>query len=101
MRVGSGTEELAQATEYIQIWNELVQLPCGQSELEILTPLLELDPWQVIDAGISVGARWIAPGAAWKNPTSPAGPAKAAAPCEAAFQQAGKPDPLRGVARRA
>ena len=35
---------LAQATEYIQIWNELLQLPCGQPELTIEAPLLELDP---------------------------------------------------------
>src|SRR3954470_20090194 len=49
LRVGGHGDELAQGMEYIQIWNELIQLPCGQLELEITTPLLELDPWQVID----------------------------------------------------
>src|SRR5205814_1900914 len=34
LRIGGGQgDELAQATEYIQIWNELLQLPCGQPEL--------------------------------------------------------------------
>src|SRR5439155_442273 len=56
LRVGSQGDELAQATEYMQIWNELIQIPCGQSELTIETPLLELDPWQVVDVGFQVSA---------------------------------------------
>ena len=56
LRVGPQADELAQVTEYIQIWNELVQLPCGQSEIEIVTPLLELEPWQVVDLGFQVSA---------------------------------------------
>src|SRR5689334_6374884 len=28
LRVGSHAEELARATEYTQVWNELIQIPC-------------------------------------------------------------------------
>ena len=51
LRVGGQGDELAQATEYIQVWNELIQLPCGQADLELNAPLLELEPWQVVDVG--------------------------------------------------
>src|SRR6185436_2930407 len=50
-RVGGTGDELAAATEYTQIWNELIQMPCGVKELEVITPLLELEAWQVIDVG--------------------------------------------------
>lgn len=100
MRVGSGTEELTQATEYIQIWNELVQIPCGQPELEILTPLLELDPWQVIDTGINIGAPLDRTWSCVEESNEPCGSCKGCRNREAAFQQAGKADPLR-IPRRA
>src|SRR5258708_3980359 len=56
LRVGPHADELAQATEYVQVWNELIQLPCGQGELEVITPLLELEPWQVVDVGFQTSA---------------------------------------------
>ena len=56
LRVGPGGDELAAATEYIQILNELVQLPCGLKDLEIVAPLLELDLWQVVDVAYQVSA---------------------------------------------
>src|SRR4051812_13316678 len=56
LRVGTNADELAQATEYVQVWNELVQMPCDQPELDVQAPLLELDPWQVIDLGFQVAA---------------------------------------------
>ena len=40
----------------VQIWNELFQLPCAQPDLEMHMPLLELDPWQVVDLGYQVNA---------------------------------------------
>src|SRR5688572_12830118 len=43
LRVGSGGDDLERATEYIQIINELVQIPCGQADLEVAVPLLELE----------------------------------------------------------
>src|SRR5712671_2599334 len=55
-RVGGTGDELAAATEYTQIWNELIQMPCGVKELEVITPLLELDAWQVVDVGFQVNA---------------------------------------------
>ncbi len=51
LRLGAHGDDLAQATEYVQIINELLQLPCGQTDLELNTPLLELEPWQVVDVG--------------------------------------------------
>jgi hypothetical protein len=56
LRVGSQGDDLSQATEYVQIWNELLQMPCSMPDVEVLTPLLELDPWQVIDVGYQVNA---------------------------------------------
>src|SRR5437763_1444795 len=43
LRVGPHADDLAHATEFVQIWNELIQLPCGQSDLETHAPLLELE----------------------------------------------------------
>ena len=36
-RCASATQadELAQATEYVQVWNELIQMPCDQPELDV------------------------------------------------------------------
>src|SRR5262245_25447652 len=56
LRTGNVADDLAQATEFAQIWNELIQMPCEQSEVEVLAPLLELEPWQVIDVGFQVSA---------------------------------------------
>jgi len=33
-----------------------LQVPCGMNDLEIATPLLEMDPWQVVDLGFQVNA---------------------------------------------
>ena len=100
LRVGSRGDDLSQATEYVQVWNELVQMPCGQPELELTTPLLELEPWQVVDLGFQVGAPF-------ERTWSCVADAERGEPCwacrgcrvrEAAFQQAAKPDPLRTTA---
>jgi len=101
LRVGPRGDELAQATEYVQVWNELVQMPCGQPELEVAAPLLELEPWQVVDLGFQVGAPF-------ERTRSCVAEGERGEPCwacrgcrarEAAFQQAAKPDPLRPVRR--
>jgi 7-cyano-7-deazaguanine synthase len=97
LRVGGHGDELAQATEYVQIWNELLQMPCGLSDLEIVTPLLELEPWQVIDVGFQVAAPLEK---TWSCVDEAAEPCWACRGCrarEAAFQQAGKADPMRVV----
>lgn len=96
-RVGSHAEELAQATEYMQIWNEMAQLPLGQAEMEINTPLLELDPWQVIDIGFQVAAPFDRTWSCLEDGSDPCWACRGCRNREAAFQQAGKPDPLRVV----
>jgi 7-cyano-7-deazaguanine synthase in queuosine biosynthesis len=97
LRVGGHGDELAQATEYMQVWNELLQLPCGQPELEIVTPLLELEAWQVVDVGVQVAAPFEK---TWSCSGESSDPCWACAGCRArenAFIQAAKPDPLRVV----
>jgi 7-cyano-7-deazaguanine synthase in queuosine biosynthesis len=99
LRAGSGADDLAQATEYAQIWQELLQVPCGMNDLEIATPLLEMDPWQVVDLGFQVNAPF---DRTWSCVSDAADPCWACKGCrarEAAFNQAAKPDPLRAVKR--
>lgn len=96
---GPSGDELAQAAEYIQIWNELLQLPCAQPELEVMAPLLELEPWQAVDLGFQVNAPL---DRTWSCQEEQADPCWACAGCrarEAAFEQSGKPDPLRTAKR--
>jgi len=97
MRVGGHGDELAQMTEYVQIWNELIQLPCGQPELEINAPLLELEPWQVVDTGFQVSAPFDKSWSCVEETSEPCWACRGCRVREAAFQQAGKPDPLRAV----
>jgi hypothetical protein len=97
LRVGGHGDELAQMTEYIQVWNELIQLPCGQSELEINAPLLELEPWQVVDTGFHVAAPFEKSWSCLEETSEPCWACRGCRAREAAFQQAGKPDPLRVV----
>src|SRR5690606_39673554 len=97
LRVGPASDELATATEFTQIWNEMFQLPLGQPELTLETPLLELDPWQVVDVGFQVHAPFER---TWSCATEGAEPCWACRGCrqrEQAFQQAGKNDPMRVV----
>jgi hypothetical protein len=95
MRVGPETDELAQATEYFQIWNEMIRLPCAQSEMEVRTPLLELEPWQVVDVGLQVGAPFERTWSCVEESSEPCWACRGCRDREAAFQRAGKPDPLR------
>jgi 7-cyano-7-deazaguanine synthase len=97
LRVGTQAEDLAQATEFVQIWNELIQLPCGQAELEMQTPLLELEPWQVVDVGVQTGAPLDRTWSCYEEMSDPCWACRGCRAREAAFQQAAKPDPLRVV----
>jgi 7-cyano-7-deazaguanine synthase in queuosine biosynthesis len=99
LRAGPGADELAQMTEFTQIWQELLQLPCGMGELEIAVPLLEMEPWQVVDLGYQVNVPFER---TWSCVSDGAEPCWACRGCrarEAAFHQAAKPDPLRAVKR--
>jgi len=97
---GSHTDELAQATEFTQIWNEMLAHPCGLLDLIVETPLLELDPWQVVDVGFQTQVPFER---TWSCIEETGDPCWACPSCrsrEAAFQQAGKPDPLRAVKKK-
>jgi 7-cyano-7-deazaguanine synthase in queuosine biosynthesis len=97
LRVGTQADELAQATEYMQIWNELIQMPCGYAELEIQTPLMELETWQVVDVGYQVAAPFDRTWSCAEDSSEPCWACRGCRIREAAFVQAGKPDPLRTV----
>ncbi len=98
-RVGAQGDELAQATEYIQVWNEMIQLPCAMPELEIQTPLLELEPWQVVDVGFQAAAPFEKTWNCVEEMSEPCWACRGCRQREGAFQQAGKPDPMRAVRR--
>ena len=97
LRIGPGVDELAQATEYVQLWSELLQLPCGLPELEFQAPLLELEPWQVVDLGLQVSAPFDRTWSCSEDGGEPCWACRGCRAREAAFQQAAKPDPLRAV----
>jgi hypothetical protein len=94
LRVGAEPDGLAQVTEYVQIWNELLQLPCGQESLEVAAPLADLEPWQVIDAGSLVGAPFDRTWSCYENGEAPCGLCRGCRHRHAAFVQAAKADPL-------
>jgi len=94
-RVGGSGDELAAATEYVQVWNELIQMPCGVKELDVVTPLLELDAWQVVDVAFQVNAPLDRTWSCMEEGTEPCWACPGCRAREKAFQQAGKVDPLR------
>ncbi|MCS7032962.1 MAG: 7-cyano-7-deazaguanine synthase [Phycisphaerae bacterium] len=99
LRVGPHNDELAQATEFCQIWTELLQHPCEQGELELIAPILELEPWQVVDLGYQLAVPFER---TWSCVDESSEPCWACVRCrarEAAFQQSGRPDPLRQARR--
>jgi 7-cyano-7-deazaguanine synthase in queuosine biosynthesis len=95
LRTGPAAEELGQATEYIQILNELIQLPCNLPEFEIVTPLLELEDWQVVDVGVQVGAPLEKGWSCQQEAPEPCGACRGCRTRDQAFVQAAKPDPLK------
>src|SRR5260221_1617711 len=96
-RVGGSGDELAAATEYTQIWNELIQMPCGMKELEVITPLLELDAWQHVDVDFQVNAPLDGTWSCLEESSEPCWACPACRALETPFQQAGKVDPLRVI----
>jgi 7-cyano-7-deazaguanine synthase len=97
LRVGPAGTELAQATEYGQIWNEMMQIPCNLPDLDMVMPLLELEEWQVIDLGFEVSAPLDRTWSCMEESGDPCWACRGCRAREMAFQQAGKPDPLRVV----
>ena len=99
LRVGPAVDELAQATEYVQIWQDLIQLPCGITDLELSAPLLEMEPWQVVDLGFQLNVPFERTWSCMGDGGEPCWACRGCRARESAFQQAAKPDPLR-LARR-
>jgi 7-cyano-7-deazaguanine synthase len=93
LRVGEQSGELSRATEFGQIWNEMLQHPCGQGALEVLMPVLELEPWQVVDLGYQVDAPFEHTWSCLEDPAEACGMCRGCRSRDAAFQQAAKPDP--------
>jgi 7-cyano-7-deazaguanine synthase len=95
MRVGPEGDDLARATEFFQIWSEMIQMPCGLAEMEIVTPLLELEAWQVVDVGFQVAVPFERTWSCQHEASDPCWTCRGCREREAAFVQAAKPDPLR------
>jgi hypothetical protein len=99
LRVGGNTDELAQASEYIQIWSEIINHPLDQPDLDIQAPLLELDAWQVVDVGVNVMAPFERTWTCLEDGAEPCGACRGCRVREMAFQQAAKPDPMKPARR--
>jgi 7-cyano-7-deazaguanine synthase in queuosine biosynthesis len=95
LRVGTNVDDLAQATEYVQIWQDLIQLPCGISDMEIAAPLLEMEAWQVVDLGFQLNVPFERTWSCAGDGGEPCWACRGCRARESAFQQAAKPDPLR------
>lgn len=95
LRVGPRVDDLARATEYLQVWDELVQMTLGRPELRVVAPLLEMELWQAVDLGFQVNAPLER---TWSCVDDHGDPCNACRGCrsrDAAFMQAAKPDPLK------
>jgi 7-cyano-7-deazaguanine synthase len=99
LNVGPGGDELAQASEFVQVWNELIQLPCRQPDIEVMTPLLELESWQIVDVGFQVSAPLEKTWSCTSEGSEPCWACRGCRNREAAFAQAAKTDPLRAMKR--
>jgi 7-cyano-7-deazaguanine synthase len=99
LRIGSG-EELAAATEFGQIWNEMWQMSCGQTELELVLPIAELEAWQVVDLAYQVNAPLEKTWSCIDQGPEPCGSCRGCRNRQAAFAQASRSDPI-AVGRKA
>jgi 7-cyano-7-deazaguanine synthase len=100
-RVGPDGADLARVTEFGQLWSEMVQLTCERSGLEVVMPLLELEPWQVVDLGAQVSAPLALTWSCEKRAGDPCGDCVGCREREQAFQRAGRPDPSKSPAAKA
>jgi len=97
LRVGPATDVLSQATEFVQIWNEMIQLTLGRPETELVAPLLELEPWQVVDLGFQVNAPLERTWSCVDEHGDPCGSCRGCRTRDSAFMQSAKPDPQKPV----
>ncbi|HQY88464.1 MAG TPA: 7-cyano-7-deazaguanine synthase, partial [Tepidisphaeraceae bacterium] len=100
MRLGPESPDFPRVLEHQQIWGELMAHTCEQPELQVQSPLLDLEPWQVIDLAFQISApldlTW-----SCKNQTGdPCGQCRGCAEREGAFIRAGRADPVLKDKRR-
>ncbi len=100
LRVGPNTDELAQATEFMQIWNEMFQLTLGRPDLELHFPVLEMEYWQVIDLGFQVNVPFEKTWSCNEQHADACGVCRGCRQRESSFMQAAKVDPLAPVAAK-
>ena len=100
LRIGPHGNELAQATEFGQIWNEMMQIPCSLPDLDLVMPLLEMEPWQVIDLGFQVATPFDRTWSCMEESGEPCWACRGCRAREMAFQQAGKAGSIAGGAER-
>ena len=91
-------DDLARATEYLQIWTEMFQITLGMAELAVTAPLLELELWQVIDLGFQIGAPLDRTWSCAEDAVEPCGTCRGCRARDAAFMRAAKVDPARAAA---
>lgn len=97
IRIGGHGDDLARGTEFLQVWNELVQLTLEVADLTVLAPLLELDAWQVVDLGFQVGAPLDRTWNCRNEAGEPCGTCRGCRERDAAFMRSAKPDPARAI----
>lgn len=97
LRVGGQSDELARGGEYVQIWNEMINLPLAHPDLELNAPLLELEGWQVVDVGVNLSAPFERTWSCLEDIEQPCGTCRGCRVRDLAFQQAGKADPMKAV----
>ncbi|HEY1683352.1 MAG TPA: 7-cyano-7-deazaguanine synthase [Tepidisphaeraceae bacterium] len=97
VRVGPGGDELAATTEFAQIWNEMMQISCGQRELELVMPIAELEAWQVVDLAYQVSAPLEKTWSCVEQNNEPCGGCRGCRARQAAFAQTSRADPLPGA----
>jgi len=100
LRIGPGHDALAQGLEYTQICNELIQIGCQLKDTEFVVPLIELEPWQVVDIGTQINAPMEKGWSCLESSPEPCGICRGCKTREQAFQGAGRPDPLQPAKKR-
>jgi 7-cyano-7-deazaguanine synthase len=73
----------------------MAQMTLERPELEVVTPLLELELWQVIDLGVQLDAPLQLTWSCESNVGEPCGDCRRCRERDAAFQRSGRADPTR------
>ena len=93
LRIGSDSPDFPKVLEHEQIWGELVAHTCDQPDLEMHTPLLDLEPWQVLDLAFQVSAPLELTWSCENQTGEPCGQCRGCTERENAFVRSGRADP--------